>query len=87
MVPPPAGSAETVQPTVYTASNYGVSTFPIPATGGSFTPYDQLTQQQVVGWCWDTGVDQVATEAAITANIDAQLNPTEVQLPLPWAAA
>ena len=85
VVSPPAGSPETVQPTTYTATNYGSVSFPIPASGGSFTPYDQLTQAQVVSWCWADGVDQVATEAAITANIDAQINPAEVQLPLPWA--
>jgi len=84
VIPPPAGSAETVQPTTYTATNYGSASFPIPATGGSFTPYDQLTQQQVIGWCWDNGVDQTTVEASINSNIDAQLNPTEVQLPLPW---
>jgi hypothetical protein len=86
VIPPPAGSAETVQPTTYTATNYGSASFPIPATGGSFTPYDQLTQQQVIDWCWHNGVDQTAVEASINSNIDAQLNPTEVQLPLPWVS-
>ena len=73
-------------PVTYTATNYGTSSFPVPASGGSFTPYPQLTQSQVVGWCWANGVDQAATEAAITANINAQLNPTQVQLPLPWVS-
>ena len=86
VVPPPAGSAETVQSTTYTSTNCGSIAFPIPASGGAFTPYDQLTQAQVVGWCWDNGVDQTTVEASINSSIDAQLNPIEVQLPLPWSA-
>jgi hypothetical protein len=75
--------AETANAVDYAATNYGTCTFPMPE--GSFTPYDQLTQQQVLGWCWANGVDQTATEAAIQASIDAQINPPIVTPPLPWA--
>ena len=85
VIPPPAGSTETVQPTIYTAANYSVSTFPIPASGGSFTPYDQLTQQQVIGWCWADGIDQTVVEESVLEQIALQKNPPAVQLPLPWA--
>ena len=57
----------------------------MPATGGSFTPYDQLTQEQVLGWCWANGVDKDATEAVVQEAIDSQINPTVIQPPLPWA--
>jgi hypothetical protein len=66
----------------YTATNYGSASFPAPE--GSFTPYDQLTQAQVLGWCWANGVDQTAVEASVQANIDSQINPTVIQPPLPW---
>jgi hypothetical protein len=54
---------------------------------GSFTPYDQLTQAQVLGWCYANGVDQTAVEANVQGSIDNQINPTVVQPPLPWATA
>jgi hypothetical protein len=67
----------------YTTTLYGSTSFPAPE--GTFTPYDQLTQGQVLGWCWANGVDKDATEAVAQANIDAQINPTVIQPPLPWA--
>jgi hypothetical protein len=67
----------------YTATNYGSASFPMPE--GTFTPYDQLTQDQVLGWCWANGVDQTAIEEGLQVNIDAQINPPIVQPPLPWA--
>lgn len=68
----------------YSASVY--STCQVEFTGGSFTPYDQLTQQEVLGWIWANGVDKTATEAAVQTQIDNQINPPVVTPPLPWAA-
>lgn len=70
----------------YTGTAYGTCSFSQPAEGGSFTPYDQLTQEQVLGWCWADGVDQAATEANVQTQIDNQINPPVIQPPLPWAA-
>ena len=50
-----------------------------------FTPYANLTQEQVLGWIWASGVDKDATEAAVAQQIEAQKNPPVVTLPLPWA--
>jgi hypothetical protein len=74
--------AETANATNYTASVYGTASFPAPE--GTFTPYDQLTQEQVLGWCWSNGVNKDATEASIQSQIDSQINPTVIQPPLPW---
>ena len=71
-------------PVTFTNSVYGTCTFPEPAEGGSFTPYSQLTQSQVVGWCWENGVNQAATETAINNNLALQINPLVTQPPLPW---
>ena len=49
------------------------------------TPYADLTQQQVLGWIWASGVDQTATEAAVAQQIENQINPPVVTPPLPWA--
>lgn len=69
----------------YMSTVYGTCSFPQPAEGGSFTPYDQLTQEQVLGWCWANGVDKTATEANVQTQIDNQINPPVIQPPLPWA--
>ena len=69
----------------YTGRVY--STCSVPLSGeGSFTPYQDLTQNQVLGWIWANGVDKNATEAAVEQQIQAQINPPVVTPPLPWAA-
>jgi len=70
----------------YTASNYGACSFPEPVTGSQFTPYAQLTQSQVLDWCYANGVNQIAIEAICQSDIDNQINPPIVQPPLPWSA-
>ena len=69
----------------YSSSIYSTCSVPTP-TGTTFTPYDQLTQEQVLGWVWANGVDKDATEAAVQQQIDYQINPPVVTPPLPWAA-
>ncbi len=68
----------------YSASVY--STCSVPAPTGAFTPYADLTLAQVLGWCWDNGVNKDATEAAVQQQIQNQINPPVVTPPLPWAA-
>ena len=63
---------------------YGTCGFAQP--GEPFIPFDQLTEQQVLGWCWASGVDKDATEANIDGQIANQVNPPLVTPPLPWAA-
>ena len=54
--------------------------------GQPVTPYDSLTQETVLGWIWENGVDKTAIEAAVTAQIEAQKNPVQAT-GLPWATA
>ena len=75
--------AETANSVDYTSTVYGTASFPMPE--GSFTPYADLTQDQVLGWCWANGVDKTATEASVQTQIDNQINPPIIQPPLPWA--
>lgn len=56
----------------HTASIYSTCSW---ADGTVNTPYDQLTQETVLGWVWANGVDKTATEAALAAQIEAQKNP------------
>jgi hypothetical protein len=66
----------------YSGTCYGSCSFAPPT--GSFTPYDQLTEAQVLDWCYANGVDKSAIEANVTAQIQNQINPPVVSLPLPW---
>jgi hypothetical protein len=75
------GSGLTVQNV--TASTYGQCSFPMPS--GSFTPYPDLTQEQVLGWCYAAGVDQTYQESVVQSQINDLVNPPIVQPPLPWA--
>jgi len=69
----------------YSASVY--STCGVTYVAGTpYTPYNQLTQNQVLGWIWASGVNQAATEAAVQQQINNQINPPVVTPPLPWAA-
>jgi len=74
------GSGDTEQ--TYSGTCYGSCSFAPPTEG--FTPYDQLTEQQVLGWCYQNGVDQTAIEANVASQIQNQINPPVVVLPLPW---
>ena len=71
---------------IYVASVYG-STPTIYTEGEPFTPYEYLTQAQVVGWLTDElGPEQIAQyESVLAQNIAAQINPPTVSPPLPWA--
>ncbi|NBW22595.1 MAG: hypothetical protein EBR82_83080 [Caulobacteraceae bacterium] len=60
-------------------------TVPVTYTAGApFTPYDQLTQEQVWGWI-NPSIDRPEIEANLQVMIDEQKNPPVVTPPLPWA--
>jgi hypothetical protein len=52
--------------------------------GSPFTPYNQLTQQQVLGWVWQQ-VNQTSVEAEVATKIAAIVAPPVVTPPLPWS--
>ena len=68
----------------YGGSVYSTCGFAV-VQGENFTPYANLTQDQVLGWCWANGVDKAATEAAVEQQIQNQINPPIVSPPLPWS--
>jgi hypothetical protein len=67
----------------HNASVYSTCSIPIN-TGESFTPYAELTKEQVLDWIWANGVDKEATETAVEQQIENQKNPPVVSPPLPW---
>ena len=72
-----AGTDGTYQSSIY-------NTCAVPSPTGTFTPYADLTQDQVLGWIWAGPVDQTVTETAVQAQIDNLINPPSVSPPLPW---
>ena len=67
--------------------NYQADTFgSVPVTyqaGTPFTPYNQLTQEQV--WSWiNPSINRPEVEANLQMLIDAEKNPPVVNPPLPW---
>ena len=66
----------------YSASSYGTVGFEPDASDPSFVAYDNLTESDVLGWVW-AEVDQAATEAALTVDIESQKNPTSAD-GMPW---
>jgi len=72
----------------YSSSSYGSQSFAFQS-GESFTPYADLTSDQVIGWIQaGMGVDAVtALQEGLDNQIAAQINPPIVTLPLPWSTA
>lgn len=67
----------------YSATSSG--SVPVTYTAGSpYTPYADLTQEQV--WVWiDPSIDREEIEANLQAMIDAQKTPAVVTPSLPWS--
>ena len=74
--------SETVGDDTFTASSYGTVGFTPDADADGFVAYDSLTEEVVMGWVWES-VSQEDTEAALTANIEAQKNPVSAD-GMPW---
>ena len=66
----------------YSGTCYGSCSFAPPTD--AFTPYPDLTEQQVLNWCWENGVDKTAIEANVSLQIANQINPPVIAPPLPW---
>ena len=63
----------------FSASTYGTISF---EAGTPETPFESLTEAQVVAWVKDKLGEEVV-ETALTANIEAQQNPVKAS-GLPW---
>ena len=70
----------------HSASAYGTCSFTPDASADDFVPYADLTEEVVLGWCWDAdGVDKDAVEASLTAKIEEQKAPT-TETGVPWTS-
>jgi hypothetical protein len=66
----------------YFAETYGATSVGMPDPE-TFTPYDQLTKEQVVGWL-EEELDVEQMNASLQENINLQINPVTVTLPPAW---
>jgi hypothetical protein len=62
----------------FSANAYGTCGF----NGKLTTPYEDLTQEQVLGWVWEQ-IDKAEIESNLTAQIGAQKNPVSAT-GVPW---
>ena len=78
-------ATETVNDVVYNAQSIGTQSLTY-TSGSSFTPFEELTLEQVQGWVETAmGPEQVASlEAGLAQNIANQINPPVVTLQSPW---
>jgi hypothetical protein len=67
----------------YSASAYSTASFTPDPASPDFVPYADLTEADVLGWVWASGVDKDVTEASLAAQIEAQKNPVSAT-GLPW---
>lgn len=64
----------------YSASVYSTCSW---QPGTPTIPYDSVTMQEVLDWCWASGVDKDAVEEALAAQIELQKNPVKAT-GVPW---
>lgn len=72
----------------YSGSVYNTATFAVDPEKPNYTPFDQLTEAEVVSWVQASLTPEgvAATEASIDTQIENQINPPIVSPSLPWAA-
>lgn len=66
----------------YTASVYGSVNLSQP--GNPFIFYENLTEQTVLNWIWNNGVDKTHSEQVINQQINNEIFPPVVTPELPW---
>lgn len=67
----------------YGESAIGVCSFsPDPAAEG-FTPYNLVTEAQVLEWCWESEINKESLESLLAAKIEKKKNPV-VGEGTPW---
>jgi len=70
----------------YIGSVYGTASFEVDPDKPNYTPYADLTLDEVIAWTQASlGEEQVASlESNVLSQIEAQINPSIVSPALPW---
>ena len=75
-------ATEVVGDKTYTASFPGVTPFSAPDPA-AFTPYNEITEEQVIGWI-SAKVNVEDMDTRLVQKVEDQINPPVEELPLPW---
>lgn len=67
----------------YSAGVYGTHGVPAAPEGSDFTPYEDVLEQNVLDWCFASGLDKDEKEKVVQSQIDAQKTPAVVE-GTPW---
>jgi len=67
----------------FSASSYGTAGFTPDPSASDYVPYDDITEEVALGWCFADGVDKDAIEALLAAQIELDKNPTQAS-GVPW---
>lgn len=52
--------------------------------GENFTPYEELTKEQVLEWVWSRGIQKQEAESYVASQLQIQIAPPIQVLPNPW---
>jgi len=66
----------------HSASSYGTCGFTPDPSSSDWVDYDSISEELALSWCW-AELDKDAIEASLSANIEAQKNPTQAS-GVPW---
>ena len=67
----------------FSATNYGTCGFTPDPSSSDYVPYDSITEEVALDWCFANGVDKDAIEASLAAQIELDKNPTQAS-GVPW---
>jgi len=73
-------TSQVVNGVTFDSITSGLTSVPSPESG--FTPYANLTQDQVLDWVWTNGINRSQVETAVNDELQKQINTTPA---LPWA--
>ena len=68
---------------LYTVGAGGESRFTPDPSASDYIPYADLTEADVLGWCWADGIDKDEVQTDLQAQIDGQITPPTAE-GVPW---
>lgn len=73
---------ETVNGVIHTGQTDGFAS--ISPIGDNFLPFEDLTEDTVIAWCWQNGVDKDVLEGEVTRQVLSKITPQTEIINSPW---
>ena len=77
-------ASQTVEGVDYAVSSYGTCGFTPDPSASDWTVYAEVTEIEVLGWCFANGVDKDQIQTSLQAEIDAKITPSQAA-GVPWS--